>query len=150
MDVLNSLLSFLLIISSVSGVQPNNTICKDDFRNMDGKKINASKIYEMCKGKHCIMKCCQGYNTFLFDNKITAPRCTNKTMQSVLHNKTVNFDFSVKVYEGSSETDVNLVTRNLKDYHFVYNTKLMKIKCSSGIPCEPQDYYPFYVSFHLN
>lgn len=151
MDVLNLLLSFLLIISFVSGLKQDNItapICEDNFKNTEGQKINKSDINYICKAKHCITKCCKGKDKFLFVNlREPYTKCYTKTKLLNNFNKTVEFDYSVEVFVGTSEADAKLKTRNLMDYHFVHNTKVMKSDCSSGIEIEPQSYYIFDVSF---
>lgn len=148
MDVLNSLLSFILIISFVSGLQDNVTKgCVDHYSDTDGKTMTKSEIDNKCQGRHCIAKCCPQKDTFFFvnqrDNSPTT--CINESTLLSEFNETVKFDESLKVFEGSSEADANLVTRNLSYYYVVHNSKINK-GCASGIEMEPQDLYLFNVS----
>lgn len=154
MDVLNSLLIFLLIISFVSGLQQANgtaSMCDDVFKNTENQQMSKSEVDDMCMGKHCITKCCMGKDTFLFVNlRDKYTKCFNKTLLQRITNETIEFDYSVEAYEGSSEADARLVTINLKEYQYVHNMKFKKSKCSTPIFLEPQSYHIFNVSLTID
>lgn len=134
----------------MSGLKQDNTtapICVDKFKNTDGREINRTDLDNICNTRRCITKCCKGKDTFYFMNlKVPFLRCYNKTMLSKNFNKTVEFDYSVKVFDGTSEADAKLGSRNLLDYYFVHNLKVMRSKCTSSIEPEPQSLYIFKVS----